>query len=132
MNSTFQIKTRSPSGINKLELSSESKISHLVFEILKFEKKVQNPTDIQNCHKNSISVKKGFPPKPVSLENFDLEASISELGVKNNDNLVIEIDESKLSSSPQKQEYGQNKVPSDGSCLFNSICLGVEGRSDKP
>ena len=97
MNSAvLSLRIRSPSGQHKFDLKSDSNINQLVFEILTCEGKVKNMAEIMEYHKNSISIKKGFPPKPVHLKDFGEQESISSLGLKNNDNLIIEIDEAVL------------------------------------
>ena len=42
--------------------------------------------------KDAIIIKKGFPPKPIATNEENLVKSIAELGIKNKDTLIIEVD----------------------------------------
>lgn len=98
-----------------------------------------------------ITVKKGFPPKPV----FDMDRTLLELGIKSKDTLIVEglpakskveapkpvqvIQHPESSYEPKMDDF---KVPSsDGafvyrriieandSCLFNSLGFALRGTS---
>ena len=100
-----------------------------------------------------LKIKKGFPPKPLDLSNID--TVLQSIGIKAEENLIVEISaeakglfdgssgKAEASGAAQDGEkgavkdiitdsgYTQLKVPSDGSCLFNSITLALEDRIDK-
>lgn len=116
--------------------------------------------EIKTALKGSISddavvtLKNGFPPKAIDMSR--LEAPLSELGIKNGDQLILE-DENEYSSTDM-QESNPSQVPSgshtkaksdpnipsiyiesldkylilrnipdDNSCMFNSISYGLFG-----
>ena len=67
------------------------------------------------------------------MEN--MEANLSSLKIKNEENLILELDPS-IKSDWNKQEpidqltssgFCQRKVASDGACLFNAVSLAIDG-----
>lgn len=98
-------------------------LANLVIE----KESLTQQTDIEIIQKAFV-IKKGFPPRPMQIEN----KPITELGIKNGDNLVVEIDKSVLKVDYTNWKAVQLKVDSDGACLFNSISKAIEGTTDKP
>ena len=92
--------------------------------------------------KETIAIKKGFPPKLLPTNEHTLNQTLTELGFRNKDSLILEIDPSKV-----VLEVEEEKVPLDDlkieindsywmyrriiqandSCLFNSIGLALKG-----
>jgi hypothetical protein len=93
-----------------------------------------------------ITIKKGFPPKPV----FDMDRTLQELGIKSKDTLIVEglPAQPKVQLEPQKVSELVESLPkqddfkitsSDGafmyrriieandSCLFNSLGFALKG-----
>ena len=44
----------------------------------------------------ALIIKKGFPPKPIALDEETLSKSLSELGIRAKDSLIIDEDKSKI------------------------------------
>ncbi len=45
-------------------------------------------------------IKKGFPPKPLEISSDNMAKSISDMGIKNKDALIIEENQSKIIVAP--------------------------------
>lgn len=41
---------------------------------------------------NGVTIKKGFPPKPITINSDSLLKSLSENGIKNKETLIVEED----------------------------------------
>lgn len=87
-----------------------------------------------------IAIKSGFPPKSVDLNS---DKSLKELGIRDGDNLIIEIAKGDESANNQrviptseipsiyipelKKHLILRNIPDDNSCLFNAISYAVNG-----
>lgn len=107
----------------------------MIYLILETEKHLESKSDLKSHHKKAVSIKRGFPPKPLDMSSRSgQELLCKDLGLKMNDSLIIEVNVAQLSaggsSGPAESAIKSLKVPSDGSCLFNAISLGIEGNGD--
>lgn len=101
-----------------------------------------------------VTLKNGFPPKAIDMSR--LEAPLSELGIKNGDQLILEDENESSSTDMQESNPSQvssgshtkaksdpnipsiyiesldkhlilRNIPDDNSCMFNSISYGLFG-----
>lgn len=117
-------------------------------------------SEIKTALKDSISddavvtLKNGFPPKAIDMSRLD--TPISELGIKNGDQLILEDENGPSSTDMQESNLSQvssgshtkaksdpnipsvyietldkylilRNIPDDNSCMFNSISYGLLG-----
>ena len=61
---------------------------------------------------DKLIIKCGFPPKPLQFTNNDLAQSLSEFSIRNNETVIVEVDNDLLPiSSPQKHEENKEDQP---------------------
>lgn len=90
---------------------------------------IQKSTTIE---KGKQKIKSGFPPKNLSLD--DKSASLTDLGLRSGDTLVVE--RSEQTAAPQMAQGGaftkgirRKVVPANNSCLFASVGHNLQGDS---
>ena len=121
----------------------------------KLVRRFNNDNEIEGINTNGVTIKKGFPPKPVAIDDLSLNKSLTENGIKNKETLIVEEDLNAPRMMPKKVEEiksEQSKIPasldplkvntSDGffmyrriveandSCLFISLGLAFNNSLD--